>query len=159
MAIIGLGSTPGSNLQSKLIKRFGSEQNMLNLLSTTAIDLNQSPEIKSKTALFFDLTAEPSRELYNIIFTQGNLRGDPLGSNYIINEWIERNAGLRLNIHPAIFQKIYVFMVNTLWFKDTWVDKFNPEHTELQPFLEGKLKRSLLCIDQVLLMCMNIIKN
>lgn len=138
LAILGLGATPMSPPSIRLIELFKGEPAMIQYLKSIA-DLGRSPEIKSKTAVFFDITAEPSRELYAkvheyVIFGAGDFRNDTKTSGQLISDWVYDNTGLRFVVNPDALRVAYMIVMNTLWFKDTWVSQFKPEETKPLPF-------------------------
>lgn len=138
LAVIGLGSTRNTVLHNRLIKRFGSEEEMVVRLKRIC-DLEKSPEIKSRTAVFFDVRAEPMQDLYAhireyIVMSQGDFRRDSLNSARIITHWIGNNSGFQVTISPVRLQSAYAIIISTLWFKDIWINKFDTTHTKLLPF-------------------------
>ena len=138
LAIIGLGSTCNTPLYNRLIQRFGSEEQMLTKLRIIS-DLEKSSDIRSKTAIFFDVRAEPAQNLYArireyVVMSQGDFHNDSVNSASIITHWIEDNSGFRVNISPLILRYAYAVIVNTLWFKDRWINEFDANRTKLLPF-------------------------
>lgn len=82
-----------------------------------------------------------SRELYAVLMdcvvcSQGDFRNDSITSSKLISRWVSQQAGLDITIPAEVIKDSYSVIINTLWFKDTWVSKFAATNTQVLQMVE-----------------------
>lgn len=136
LAILGLGAT--GELRTAIEQHFSGEKGMIDHI-VRVNRLDETPETKSKNGLFFDSnysTINP--DYYNklvefVHMVQEDFKTDASGAVERINAWIEVNTGFKNILKIGDVRGAALVVVNTLWFRDEWVNHFRL--TEIEDFV------------------------
>lgn len=136
LAILGLGSS--GTLKEKLTNLFGNQNKMISYVRSVNL-LDENPEIKSQTLVCINSDIDVYEEFYNKIRKLINIWHSDFSDDDVkkLNAWIEHQAGFSNTFKTSDLTDMALVALNTLWFKDEWVHKFNQNNTYKETFTKN----------------------
>uniref|UniRef100_A0A023GP80 Putative tick serpins 27 n=1 Tax=Amblyomma triste TaxID=251400 RepID=A0A023GP80_AMBTT len=142
--------------------RGSSEDELASVLGHTEVGLTERPRVLSAYKRMLELTTSPNvtLELANVVLAQNNFEitesyrqllhevfdaelrsvdfaaeGPRVAAE--VNAWVRQKTRGKINsiLPEGQSLNIILFILNAVYFKGTWVTKFDPERTENKPFL------------------------
>ncbi|MCR5335465.1 MAG: serpin family protein [Synergistes sp.] len=81
--------------------------------------------------------AQTLAEYYGAALTPLDYAGAPENSRRTVNKWVENNTNQKIKdiVPPGAFTRDTVLtLTNTIYFRSSWLEEFQPENTEPRPF-------------------------
>ena len=111
-----------------LISTINSPDNPYSLSTANRIYTRLGKDFKEEFLL-------ATRKHYTAETKAVNFQGDPDGVKKEINDWVEEQTAHNIkNLIPDIDPNVAMILVNAIYFKGNWAEKFDPVETTKKPF-------------------------